>query len=127
MNTSRTTLYKDKQNAKLMGVCAGLADYTGIDALWWRLAWAVSTIAGAAPVTLPAYLIMGLLLNHKPEQFYTADRQEQKYWQGVRQNPKRTAREIRGKLREIDRRLANVEEHYVSSNPRLDAEIERLR
>ena len=29
--------------------------------------------------------------------------------------------------REIDRRLANVEEHYVSSNPRLDAEIERLR
>ena len=107
MNTSRTTLYKDKQNAKLMGVCAGLADYTGIDALWWRLAWAVSTIAGAAPVT--------------------ADRQEQKYWQGVRANPKRTAREIRGKLREIDRRLANVEEHYVSSNPRLDAEIERLR
>ena len=48
-------------------------------------------------------------------------------WQGVRANPKRTAREIRGKLREIDRRLANVEEHYVSSNPRLDAEIERLR
>ena len=42
-------------------------------------------------------------------------------------NPHRTAREIRGKLREIDRRLANVEEHYVSSNPRLDAEIERLR
>ena len=76
---------------------------------------------------LPAYLIMGLLLNHKPEEFYTADRQEQKYWQGVRANPKRTAREIRGKLREIDRRLANVEEHYVSSNPRLDAEIERLR
>ena len=119
MNTSRTTLYKDKQNAKLMGVCAGLADYTGIDSLWWRLAWAVSTIAGAAPVTLPAYLIMGLLLNRKPDQFYTADRQEQKYWQGVRANPKRTTREIR--------RLASVEEHYVSSNPRLDAEIERLR
>ena len=37
MNTPRTTLYKDKQNAKLMGVCAGLADYTGLDALWWRL------------------------------------------------------------------------------------------
>jgi len=31
------------------------------------------------------------------------------------------------RLREIDRRLANVEEHYVSSNPSLDAEIERLR
>ena len=57
----------------------------------------------------------------------TSDVKEQKYWQSVRANPNRTAREIRGKLREIDRRLANVEEHYVSSNPRLDAEIERLR
>ncbi|MEL7689846.1 envelope stress response membrane protein PspC [Citromicrobium bathyomarinum] len=127
MNTSRTTLYKDEKNAKLMGVCAGLADYTGIDALWWRLAWAVSTIAGAAPVTLPAYFIMGMLLSKKPSHLYTSDVKEQKYWQSVRANPNRTAREIRGKLREIDRRLANVEEHYVSSNPRLDAEIERLR
>ena len=87
----------------------------------------VATFSGGFPVTLPAYLIMGLILNRKPSHLYTTDVKEQKYWQGVRQNPKRTAREIRGKLREIDRRLANVEEHYVSSNPRLDAEIERLR
>mgnify|MGYP001319479468 CR=1 FL=1 len=127
MNTPRTTLYKDEQNGKLMGVCAGLADYTGVDALWWRLGMLVATFSGGFPVTLPAYLIMGLILNRKPSHLYTEDKQEQKYWQGVRQNPKRTAREIRGKLREIDRRLANVEEHYVSSNPRLDAEIERLR
>ena len=127
MNTPRTTLYKDEQNGKLMGVCAGLADYTGVDALWWRLGMLVTTFSGGFPVTLPAYLIMGLILNRKPSHLYTTDVKEQKYWQGVRQNPKRTAREIRGKLREIDRRLANVEEHYVSSNPRLDAEIERLR
>ena len=127
MNTPRTTLYKDEQNAKLMGVCAGLADYTGVDALWWRLGMLVATLSGGFPVTLPAYFIMGLLLNRKPPHLYTQDKQEQKYWQGVRQNPTRTAREIRGKLREIDRRLASVEEHYVSSNPRLDSEIDRLR
>lgn len=126
MNTSRTTLYKDKQNAKLMGVCAGLADYTGVDALWWRLGFLFMVFATSG-VILPIYLVAGLLLNHKPSHLYTADVQEQRYWQGVRANPNRTAREIRGKLREIDRRLASVEEHYVSSNPRLDAEIERLR
>ncbi|MEL7707143.1 envelope stress response membrane protein PspC [Citromicrobium bathyomarinum] len=126
MNTSRTTLYKDEQNAKLMGVCAGLADYTGVDVLWWRLGM-LFMIWPSGGLILVAYLIMGLMLNKKPSHLYTADKQEQKYWQGVRANPKRTAREIRGKLREIDRRLANVEEHYVSSNPRLDAEIERLR
>jgi len=126
MNTSRTTLYKDEQNAKLMGVCAGLADYTGVDVLWWRLGM-LFMIWPSGGLILVAYLIMGLMLNKKPSHLYTADKQEQKYWQGVRANPKRTAREIRGKLREIDRRLASVEEHYVSSNPRLDAEIERLR
>ena len=26
MNSPRTTLYRDKQNAKLMGVCSGIAD-----------------------------------------------------------------------------------------------------
>jgi len=126
MNTPRTTLYKDEQNGKLMGVCAGLADYTGIEVLWWRLG-ALFSILLTGGLILPAYFIMGMLLNKKPSHLYTADVKEQKYWQGVRANPNRTAREIRGKLREIDRRLANVEEHYVSSNPRLDAEIERLR
>ena len=55
------------------------------------------------------------------------DQDEQKYWQRVRQSPKRTAREIKARFRDIDRRLAEVETYYVTSNPRLSAEIERLR
>ena len=30
MSASRTKFYLDKQNAKWLGVCAGIADYTGI-------------------------------------------------------------------------------------------------
>jgi phage shock protein C len=67
-----------------------------------------------------------MLLNKKPPHLYV-DADEQRYWQRVRQSPKRTAREIRGKFRDIDRRLAEVETYYVTSNPRLSAEIERLR
>ena len=37
MNSPRTTLYRDKHNAKLMGVCAGIADYTGVDVFWVRM------------------------------------------------------------------------------------------
>ena len=37
MNTPRTTLYRDKHKGKLMGVCAGIADYTGINAIWVRI------------------------------------------------------------------------------------------
>jgi len=125
MNSPRTTLYRDKFNAKLMGVCAGIADYTGVEVLWVRLGLAVLTLAGLAGVTIPAYFIAGFLLNKKPSHLYK-DESEQKYWQRVRQSPQRTAREIRANFRDIDRRLAAVETHYVSS-PRLTAEIEQLR
>lgn len=125
MNSPRTRFYRDKQNGKLMGVCAGIADYTGVNSIWVRLG-AVGLVLMGAPIIIPAYFILGFLADKKPQQLYV-DRQEQQFWQGVRQSPARTAREVKGQLREIDRRLAEVETFYVSSNPRLSAEIERLR
>ena len=125
MNSSRTSLYRDKQNSKIMGVCAGIADYTGVNALWVRLG-ALGLLFLSGGSVIPFYLLMGLLLNKKPEHLYV-DRQEQQYWQGVRQSPARTAREVRSSFRDIDRRLAEVESFYVNSNPRLSAEIDRLR
>jgi len=124
MNSPRTTLYKDKKGAKLMGVCAGIADYTGIDVMWIRLG--ALLLIPATGFVIPAYFIAGMFLNSKPSELYT-DRDEQKYWQRVRQSPTRTAREVRARFRDIDRRLAQVESYYVTNNPRLSAEIERLR
>lgn len=126
MNSPRTTLYRDRENAKLMGVCSGIADYTGIDAFWIRLGAVLLTVLALGPIGVVAYIAAGILLNKKPPHLY-GDEQESRYWQRVRQSPKRTAREIRAQFRDIDRRLASVEAHYVSSNPRLTAEIERLR
>lgn len=125
MTSERTTLYRDKQNGKLMGVCAGVADYTGVNALWVRLG-ALMLVGMTSGGIIPFYFLAGLLLNKKPAHLYV-DAQEQKYWQRVRQSPARTAREIRARFRDVDRRLAEVETYYVTSNPRLSAEIERLR
>ncbi len=125
MNSPRTSLYRDIQNGKIFGVCAGIADYTGVNVLWVRLGTAALTVMGVGFVPV-AYIVMGMFLKKKPIELY-GDRQEQRFWQGVRQSPKRTTREIRARFRDIDRRLAEVESYYVSSNPRLSAEIERLR
>lgn len=125
MSSERTTLYRDKQNGKLMGVCAGIADYTGVNALWVRLG-ALALLGMTSGGIIPFYFIAGILLNKKPAHLYV-DADEQKYWQRVRQSPQRTAREIRARFRDIDRRLADVETYYVTSNPRLSSEIERLR
>jgi len=124
MNSPRTSLYRDKHNAKLMGVCSGIADYTGVDAFWIRLGLVIFTVMLGWPIL--AYFAAGFLLNKKPPHLYR-DEREQQYWQGIRQSPKRTAREIRARFRDIDRRLADVESYYVSSNQRLTAEIEQLR
>lgn len=125
MNSPRTKLYRDKVNAKLLGVCSGIADYTGVDTFWVRLGAIFLTFATGG-WTIPAYFLMGILTHKKPAHLY-ADPDENKYWQTVRQSPKRTAREIRARMKDVDRRLADVESFYVTSNPRLSAEIERLR
>jgi phage shock protein C len=125
VNSPRTSLYRDKQNGKLMGVCAGIADYTGVNVLWIRLAF-VMLIAMTSGAILPFYFGAGIFLSKKPAYLYV-DEHEQRYWQRVRQSPARTAREVRARFRDIDRRLAEVETYYVTSNPRLSAEIERLR
>jgi phage shock protein C len=126
LNTPRTKFYLDKVGGKFMGVCAGIADYTGIEVMWVRVGVVLLTLAGMGGITIPAYFLVGLFAEKKPSHLY-ASRQEERFWQGVRQSPGRTAREVRARFRDIDRRLADIEQYYVSSNPRLAAEIERLR
>lgn len=125
MNGPRTRFYRDKQNARLLGVCAGVADYTGINVLWVRLATVVLLLMGIGLI-VPAYILVGMFAARKPPHLYL-ESSEQKFWQGVRQSPTRTAREVRARFRDIDRRLGEVENHYVGGNARLAAEIERLR
>ena len=123
-STERTRFYRDKVNGKFLGVSAGLADYTGIDAIWIRLGFLIATITMGWPILI--YIAMGMMAPNKPEHLYT-DRKEQQFWQGVRQSPARSAREVKARFRDIDRRLAHVEEFYVSGNRQLSDEIEKPR
>lgn len=126
MNPIRTKFYLDKKNGKISGVCAGIADYTGIDALWVRVGAVLLTLMGGFPWTLIAYVTAAWMADNKPEQLYHGP-EEQKFWQGVRSNPSGSARDIRSRFRDMDRRLADIELHYTSSNKRLADEIDALR
>ena len=50
----------DKENGKVMGVCAGLANQFGMDPLAWRLIFVIGTIAGVG-LLIPVYFAIGLL------------------------------------------------------------------
>lgn len=126
MSGSRTKFYLDKQDAKWKGVCAGIADYTGIEVMWVRIAMILLTLAGGFPWTLVAYWLIAWMAEAKPLDLYQ-DRADQKFWQGVRSNPTRSTTEVRSKFRELDRRLADIELHYTSRNTALANEIDSLR
>ena len=126
MNARRTTFYLDKQNAKWLGVCSGISDYTGVDRTWVRVGAVVLTLMGAFPWTLIAYWVAAWYATPKPLGMYE-DATEAKFWQGVRQSPARSTRDVRSKFRDIDRRLADIETYYTSRNSSLAAEIDALR
>ncbi|KQR81252.1 envelope stress response membrane protein PspC [Sphingomonas sp. Leaf343] len=123
---ARTRFYLDKQNAKYKGVCAGIADYTGVEVLWVRLGLAALTVVAQQWWLIVAYWVIAWVAEAKPIGLYET-REDAKFWQGVRSNPKRSSAEVRSKLRDIDRRLADMETHFTSRNTALAAEIERLR
>jgi len=126
MTARRTKFYLDKKRAKWSGVCAGIADYTGINVIWVRIAAVIATITFAFPWTLVAYWIAAKSADPKPSEFYR-DAKELQFWQGVRQSPRRTTRDVKSRFREIDRRLADMELYYTSKNTSLSNEIENLR
>ncbi|MES1970922.1 MAG: envelope stress response membrane protein PspC [Pseudomonadota bacterium] len=126
MSASRTKFYLDKQNSKWLGVCSGIADYTGVDVTWVRVGAVLLTIAGGFPWTLIAYWLVAWMATAKPLGLYDTP-EDAKFWQGVRSNPKRSTAEVRSKFRDIDRRLADIEMMYTSRNSRLADEIDSLR
>lgn len=124
----RTGFYLDKRNGKFLGVCAGVADYTGFDVLWVRIAMVVGTLAGAGFLVL-LYLVVGFMARDKPAELYAGEvnPEDRAFWQKTRAAPGRTIREVRSSFRDIDRRLRDIEANVTSSNTRLAREIDDLR
>lgn len=122
----KTKFYRDKANGKWMGVCSGVADYTGIDVTVVRIALILLTILGSG-ATLIAYIAAAMVAPNKPAELALATPEQTKFWQGVRASPRRTVRDVRSKFRELDRRLADVETYVTSSSGSLSREIDKLR
>jgi phage shock protein C len=123
---SRTRFYKDKRNGKFMGVCAGIADYTGFDVTLVRICFLAAMFMSGGSV-LPFYFIAAFVSPNKPRSLEIRDREDQHFWQGVRASPAQAARDIRSRFKDIDRRLADIESYVTTENRSLANEIEQLR
>ncbi len=106
-------LYRDREAGKLFGVCAGIADYIGIEVIVVRLAAVIGVVFFTMPV-VGAYLLAALVLKPKPTRLY-ANREEEDFWRTLTTKPDRTLAGLRQKFRDMERRLIGLET-YVSSN-----------
>ena len=61
MNVQRQALRRSSRNRILAGVCGGLAEFYGISAFWFRLAFLIALIPGGVPGLL-VYFIMAFIV-----------------------------------------------------------------
>ena len=116
-------LYRDKDNAMLAGVCAGLASYFGLNRKGLRLIVAVSTLF-FFPFVVPAYIILTIILPVKPQDLYQDESQE-KFWRGVSMAPTDVFSNLSHRFRELDLRLQKMEAYVTSREFEMDRELGR--
>ena len=61
-------LYRSKHDQKIAGVCAGIAEYFGIDATIIRLIWALLILCAGSG--LLAYILCAFIIPEKPDDDY---------------------------------------------------------
>ena len=104
----------DKAEGRFLGVCAGIARQTGIDATFVRVAVVLLAIFASFFWTAVAYLAAAAVGQAS---------------RAARRVPSRIAGrdEARGRMRDLDLRMQAIETYVTSSNSRLAREIEDLR
>ena len=117
-------LYRDTERGRIMGVCAGLADYTGISTCAMRWLMFIAVLVWF-PIVLIVYFILGFALPRKPQDLYR-DQTEEKFWRSLRKSPSETFSDVRYRFRQLDRRMQRLERYVTSKRFHLDREFRDL-
>lgn len=142
---SGKTIYRDKARGKVLGVCAGMADYLEVE-IWQVRLFALLGLLFVGSVTLPVYFILYFLMDDKPYYRKVADRFEdeaelhgdRRYADGAAGHSKaadsrrstrsnvQLLRTAKGKFADIEARVRSMESHVTSSRFELQREIRKI-
>lgn len=116
-------LYRDKENAMLAGVCAGLADYFGFNRKGVRVGTALCLlIPPFFPFVVVSYIVLAILLPVKPRDLYETKEQAD-FWRGVSNAPADVFGALSHRFRELNMRLEKMEAFVTSKEFEFDREL----
>jgi phage shock protein C len=113
-NTTRHRMWRNPDRSIIAGVCAGIADYIGVEPIVVRLV-AVLCLVFFFPPTIVAYLILALVLKPKPPELY-ASPEEEAFWRGVGTAPADTLHSLKRKFADLEARLGQMESQVASGD-----------
>jgi phage shock protein C len=120
MRVRGQTFEVDRDNKKLLGVCAGIANAVNVDATFIRVGFVIAALVISVKAFIVLYLV-GALVGWRRRNA------------GSSYAPSRVSRhastsgEARERMRNLDLRMQAMETYATSSNSRLAREIEDLR
>lgn len=117
-------LYRDPERGRVAGVCAGLADYLGIEPFVLR----VGTVLGLIFLsffTILGYVILAFMLPRRPPRTY-ASQEEETFIRSARGRPGVTLETVRNRFSDLDQRLGRIEAHVTTREFQLDRAIRDL-
>lgn len=121
---SPNRLYRNLDNAMLKGVCAGVADYFGIETWIVRIGTLISLFTFTV-ATIIVYFVLVKMVPPRPAGLYETP-SEEAFWTRVRVEPTGTVSALRHNFRELEKRLRDMETFVTSREFRLDREINGL-
>ena len=118
-------LYRDKENAMLAGVCAGIADYFGFNRKGTRVATALLFLFPPfIPFFIVSYVVMAIVLPVKPADLFETEEQAE-FWRGVSNAPADVFGSLSHRFRELNLRLEKMEAFITSKEFEIDRELSR--
>jgi phage shock protein C len=113
-SSTRYRLWRNTDRGMLAGVCAGIADYVGVEPIVVRVV-VVLGLVFFFPPTIVAYVVLAVVLRPKPPALY-ASRDEEAFWRGVGTAPADTLHSLKRKLADLEARLGQMESQVASGD-----------
>lgn len=125
------TLYRDSKNGKLGGVCAGLAEYFGVEIWLMRILAVTAFLLGVGFFATVAYIAAWFMLEKMPDQrtaqqsLYTEHNVKQKPWQAG-QSAQHILQQVETELNQNEANIQRMEAYVTSSAFKVDRAFRQL-